>query len=74
MSFSKRADSSVVAIACESKNYGRPISIGLRELADEVAWHCDEHLTAHVGRLLAEADVCYRTSRNTWLSPDPQFD
>ena len=57
------------AIACEKpEDYGRPISHWTpRELADEVVQQgiVKSISPRHVGRLMAEADVCYRTSRST---------
>ena len=68
MTFSYWQILQLFAIACEKpENYGRPISHWTsRELADEVVklGIVTSISPRHVGRLMAEADVCYRTSRS----------
>ena len=69
MTFSYWQILQLFAIACEKpEDYGRPISHWTaRELADEAVQQdiVKSISVRHVGRLMAEADVCYRTSRNT---------
>ena len=69
MTFSYWQILQLFAIACEKpQEYGRPISHWTaRELASEVVKQgiVSSISPRHVGRLMAEADVCYLTSRST---------